>query len=112
MAESFDLDYDAVGATAASGGAKKPAVKRKLRKLEQKEGIEAQHVVQSADSITGSALRGGYLQKRSEQGFLHNWKRRWVALVGEGLLYYFEDEHSKKPRGTKSVRSRRPAGLR
>ena len=32
MAESFDLDYDAVGATAASGGVKKPAVKRKLRK--------------------------------------------------------------------------------
>ena len=76
----------------------KPFSLRRLRKEEVKEGI-ASHQIQSADSLAGTALRGGFLQKRSEQGLVKNWKKRYVVLVAEGLLYYFEGEHSKKPSG-------------
>ena len=41
---------------------------------------------------------GGFLKKRSDQGFVKNWKNRWVMLVGS-LLHYFENDDSKNPQG-------------
>jgi len=70
---------------------------RKLRKDEVKEGI-ASDAVQSAASLTKAAQKGGYLTKRSDQGLIKNWKKRWVMLCSN-LLYYFEAETSVKPQG-------------
>jgi len=69
---------------------------RKIREDESKEGIDASSIV-SAESLVG-AVKTGYMNKRSEQGIVKNWKRRWVAIVGN-LLYYYADEVAKAPQG-------------
>jgi hypothetical protein len=84
----------------ADGG--KPAGMRGLlvdrHKREQaKEGIPATAAV-AALSLGATATRSGWLEKRSEQGLVRNWKRRWVVL-SDSLLYYFEGEDSAKPQG-------------
>ncbi len=41
-------------------------------------------------SVKGSpAIRTGWLQKRSREGIIKNWKRRFVVL-DVGVLKYFE----------------------
>jgi hypothetical protein len=81
----------------AAGAAPKT---RKLRKQEVAEGLSATDLGLSAADprLVGSAVKAGPLQKRSEQGLLHNWKKRHVVLT-EALLYYFETEASAKPQG-------------
>lgn len=80
----------------------KPAGVRGLlvdrHKREQaKEGIPAAAVV-AARSLGATETRSGWLEKRSEQGIVRNWKKRWVVL-SDALLYYFEGEDSAKPQG-------------
>lgn len=52
----------------------------------------------SAASLTKMCQKGGYLTKRSDQGMIKNWKKRWVMLAGN-LLYYFASEGAPKPQG-------------
>lgn len=71
--------------------------KPKLRKEEAREGIEAVAKTVAAKDL--NALRSGWLEKRSEQGLVSNWKRRHCVLA-DGLLYYFESPDSAKPQGS------------
>lgn len=67
---------------------------RKLRKDEAQEGIDASAIL-SVEAIEASASKAGFLLKRSDQGLIKNWKRRWVVL-NDKLLYYFENAQAKK----------------
>jgi hypothetical protein len=76
-----------------------PPKTRKLRKQEAAEGLSPTDVLAAKDPrLVDAAVKAGPLQKRSEQGLLHNWKKRHVVLT-EALLYYFESEASAKPQG-------------
>jgi len=72
------------------------AMTRRVRFVSM-QGIDASAIV-AADALKDTAIKAGYLNKRSAQGLLQNWKRRWVVLNGQ-LLYYFEAADSKKPQG-------------
>jgi hypothetical protein len=61
----------------------------------------------SVASLMPSALKAGFLMKRSEQGLIHNWKRRWMVLVGSprSALFYFEENASLRPQGARMVKA-------
>ena len=70
----------------------------KVRKDEAKEGIGAGERNVPAAELASSALKAGLLEKRSEQGLVHNWKKRHCVL-SDSLLYYYETSESAKPQG-------------
>jgi len=84
------------GAASGAGGAG-VKVTRKLRKDETREGIEAELLV-PAEALEPMASKTGWLQKRSENGLIQNWKRRWVVLAST-LLYYYDSDDARKPAG-------------
>ena len=89
----------------SGGAASKPAAPssaRKLRKDELTEGIDKSAIVAAAE-LKDCAIKAGYLNKRSAQGVVHNWKKRWIVLNAT-FLYYYESPDSKKPQGASSAR--------
>ena len=76
--------------------------KTKVRRDEAKEGIEAGVRNVTVSDLGSTTLKAGMLEKRSEQGFIHNWKKRHCVL-SDNLLYYFETLDSKKPQGEKLI---------
>lgn len=38
------------------------------------------------------------MNKRSDQGFFQNWRKRWVML-SDRLLYYYVDANATNPNG-------------
>lgn len=75
-----------------------------IRKEEEREGIEVGVRNVSAADLEPTATKAGVLEKRSEQGLVHNWKRRHCVL-SDALLYYFEAPDSKKPQGERRAQA-------
>jgi hypothetical protein len=87
---------------------------RKARKDEKREGISPALLV-PAQVLKGSrATKCAYLQKRSSNGLISNWKRRWTVLdAPDKALFYYESEVSAAPKGEPYVavfRQRRCGG--
>ena len=84
------------------GSGSKP---RKLKKDEQREGVDAAAVsLTAAAAASGEdVVKVGILLKRSQNGLVHNWRRRFVVLR-EKLLFYYESPESVKPQGACSHR--------
>lgn len=39
-----------------------------------------------------------WLVKRSTNGLVHNWRKRWCVLV-DGRIFYFKSERERRPQG-------------
>ena len=70
---------------------------RRVRAGERAEGVDASALV-PAHTLTATAVRAGYLNKRSAQGLVHNWRTRWVVLH-DCLLYYYATAEAAQPQG-------------
>jgi hypothetical protein len=69
-----------------------------VRPGERAEGVVASALVSANSLAAAGASKAGYLIKRSAQGLVHSWKKRWV-VVHESLLYYFASPEAAVPLG-------------